>query len=83
MQKNFSTKEAATQTDLEHENSDFKTKTETELTSSWKTECTSVEEMVKEVAENAMQQTGFVYESTSGLYYDYNSGYYYNAVRVR
>lgn len=37
--------------------------------------------MVKEAAEDAMKQTGFVYESTSGLYYDYNTGYYYNAVR--
>lgn len=38
--------------------------------------------MVKEVAEDAMKQTGFVYEATSGLYYDYNTGYYYNAVNV-
>lgn len=37
-------------------------------------------EQVKEAAENAMQQTGFVYEATSGMYYDYNTGYYYNAV---
>lgn len=42
----------------------------------------SVVEQVKEVAENALKQTGFVYEETSGLYYDYNSGYYYDAVRV-
>ena len=38
--------------------------------------------MVKEAAEDAMKQTGFVYESTSGLYYDYNTGYYYNAVSI-
>lgn len=47
---------------------------------SWKTE--SVEKVVKEVAEDAMKQTGFVYEATSGLYYDYNTGYYYNAVSI-
>ncbi|KAF2882120.1 hypothetical protein ILUMI_24042 [Ignelater luminosus] len=36
-------------------------------------------EDIKEAAEMAMQNTGFVYEKTSGLYYDYTSGYYYNA----
>ncbi|XP_012144951.1 angiogenic factor with G patch and FHA domains 1 isoform X3 [Megachile rotundata] len=36
-------------------------------------------EQVKEAAESALLQTGFVYEETSGLYYDYNSGYYYDA----
>uniref|UniRef100_A0A1B6DKM8 Angiogenic factor with G patch and FHA domains 1 n=1 Tax=Clastoptera arizonana TaxID=38151 RepID=A0A1B6DKM8_9HEMI len=39
----------------------------------------NITEQIKEVAENAMQQTGFVYEATSGMYYDYNTGYYYNA----
>ncbi|XP_043276904.1 angiogenic factor with G patch and FHA domains 1 isoform X1 [Venturia canescens] len=41
----------------------------------------SIVEQVKEAAESALQQTGFVYEETSGLYYDYNSGYYYDAVQ--
>ncbi|XP_054277903.1 angiogenic factor with G patch and FHA domains 1 isoform X2 [Macrosteles quadrilineatus] len=36
-------------------------------------------EDIKKAAENAVQQTGFVYEATSGMYYDYNTGYYYNA----
>lgn len=39
-------------------------------------------EQIKEVAELAVQQTGFVYEETSGLYYDYNTGYYYDAVSI-
>ncbi|CAK9807814.1 Angiogenic factor with G patch and FHA domains 1 [Anthophora plagiata] len=39
----------------------------------------SIIQQVKEVAESALLQTGFVYEETSGLYYDYNSGYYYDA----
>ncbi|KOC62068.1 Angiogenic factor with G patch and FHA domains 1, partial [Habropoda laboriosa] len=39
----------------------------------------SIRQQVKEVAESALLQTGFVYEETSGLYYDYNSGYYYDA----
>lgn len=38
-------------------------------------------EDIKKAAENAVQQTGFVYEATSGMYYDYNTGYYYDAVR--
>ncbi|XP_076164349.1 angiogenic factor with G patch and FHA domains 1 isoform X4 [Ptiloglossa arizonensis] len=40
---------------------------------------TSIVDQVKEAAETALLQTGFVYEETSGLYYDYNSGYYYDA----
>ena len=47
---------------------------------SWDKKTLSVEEMVKEAAEDAMKQTGFVYDEASGLYYDYNTGYYYNAV---
>ncbi|GLH03636.1 Angiogenic factor with G patch and FHA domains 1 [Gryllus bimaculatus] len=39
----------------------------------------SVAEQVKEAAESALKQTGFVYEESSGMYYDYNTGYYYNA----
>ncbi|XP_015440042.1 PREDICTED: angiogenic factor with G patch and FHA domains 1 [Dufourea novaeangliae] len=39
----------------------------------------SIVDQVKEAAESALLQTGFVYEETSGLYYDYNSGYYYDA----
>ena len=39
-------------------------------------------DQVKEVAESALLQTGFVYEQTSGMYYDYNTGYYYDTVRV-
>ncbi|XP_071449306.1 angiogenic factor with G patch and FHA domains 1 [Hetaerina americana] len=39
----------------------------------------TIAEQVKEAAEHAMQQTGFVYEETSGMYYDYSTGYYYNA----
>ncbi|XP_075215869.1 angiogenic factor with G patch and FHA domains 1 isoform X2 [Lycorma delicatula] len=39
----------------------------------------SIVDQVKEIAESAVRQTGFVYESSSGMYYDYNTGYYYNA----
>lgn len=42
----------------------------------------SIVDQVKEAAESALQQTGFVYEETSGLYYDYNTGYYYDAVCI-
>lgn len=43
---------------------------------------TDIIQQVKEAAESALLQTGFVYEETSGLYYDYNSGYYYDAVSI-
>ncbi|KAJ4443091.1 hypothetical protein ANN_04741 [Periplaneta americana] len=66
---------------------DVSTQTEAECTSAWGTARTieeegqeqSLAEQVKEAAQNAMQQTGFVYEETSGMYYDYSTGYYYNA----
>ncbi|KAL0108439.1 hypothetical protein PUN28_015173 [Cardiocondyla obscurior] len=38
----------------------------------------SIVDQVKQVAESAVLQTGFVYEQTSGMYYDYNTGYYYD-----
>lgn len=38
-------------------------------------------EEIKQAAENAQKEMGFVYEPTSGLYYDSKTGYYYNAVR--
>lgn len=38
----------------------------------------SIVDQVKQVAESALLQSGFVYEETSGLYYDYSTGYYYD-----
>lgn len=40
----------------------------------------SITEEIKEAAELATQNAGFMYDETSGLYYDSNTGYYYNAV---
>lgn len=42
----------------------------------------SIVDQVKQVAESALLQTGFVYEETSGMYYDYNTGYYYDTVCI-
>ncbi|KAJ8962662.1 hypothetical protein NQ318_001056 [Aromia moschata] len=42
-------------------------------------ETKSLAEEIKEAAEMATQNSGFVFEETSGMYYDYNTGYYYNA----
>lgn len=57
---------------------------ESSLSQNWNTgndkASASIVDQVKEAAESALLQTGFVYEETSGLYYDYNSGYYYDAV---
>ncbi|KAJ3638730.1 hypothetical protein MTP99_002069 [Tenebrio molitor] len=39
----------------------------------------SIIEEIKEAAELATQNSGFVYDECSGMYYDANSGYYYNA----
>lgn len=37
---------------------------------------------IKNAAQQAQNDTGFIYEPTSGLYYDQRTGYYYNAVRI-
>lgn len=67
---------ASTQTEIEHLNEDETAKNNKETDSEPK----SVADEIKEAAEQAMQNMGFVYEATSGMYYDYNTGYYYNAV---
>ncbi|TGZ48427.1 Angiogenic factor with G patch and FHA domains 1 [Temnothorax longispinosus] len=41
-------------------------------------ESLGIVDQVKQVADAALLQTGFVYEQTSGMYYDYNTGYYYD-----
>lgn len=35
---------------------------------------------IKNAAQQAQNEMGFIYEPTSGLYYDSRTGYYYNAV---
>jgi len=40
----------------------------------------SIADQVKEIAENVVQETGFVYHESLGLYYDNNTGYYYDPV---
>lgn len=42
----------------------------------------SIVEEIKQAAEEAVQETGYVYDEASGLYYDKNSGYYYDAVSL-
>lgn len=42
----------------------------------------SIADQVKEVAQNAMQQSGMVYVESAGMYYDYKTGYYYNSVSL-
>ncbi|KAK0161126.1 hypothetical protein PV327_009638 [Microctonus hyperodae] len=62
---------------------DNTTQTDVPTSNQWNTnvddKSSSISEQVKQAAECALQQTGFVYEETSGLYYDYNTGYYYDA----
>nr|XP_018908428.1 PREDICTED: angiogenic factor with G patch and FHA domains 1 isoform X2 [Bemisia tabaci] len=78
--------DASTQTDvpLGQESSVSPSKSDVKLISdNWSVNSkdlgVSIQEQVTVAAENAMKQTGFVYEETSGMYYDYNTGYYYNA----
>ncbi|XP_077295160.1 uncharacterized protein LOC143917461 isoform X2 [Arctopsyche grandis] len=74
---NITSSDASTQTESTSAN-------EIDVNLSWKVSdnvenSVSLADQVKEAAENALQQTGMVYEETSGMYYDYNTGYYYNA----
>ena len=40
----------------------------------------SIAEEIKEAAEIATQNIGFMYDEATGMYYDSNTGYYYNVV---
>ena len=42
----------------------------------------SIADSLKQAAEDAVQQSGYVYDEQSGLYYDYKSGYYYDPVSM-
>lgn len=37
--------------------------------------------MLRATAEEAMTQTGFVFDETTGMYYDHSTGFYYDSVR--
>lgn len=36
--------------------------------------------MLRVTAEEAMTQTGFVFDETTGMYYDHSTGFYYDSV---
>lgn len=40
----------------------------------------SLAETLRQTAENAVQESGYVMDMESGMYYDYKSGYYYDPV---
>ncbi|XP_072768751.1 angiogenic factor with G patch and FHA domains 1 isoform X2 [Nerophis lumbriciformis] len=40
----------------------------------------SIADMLRATAEQAMTQTGFVFDETSGMYYDHSTGFYYDSV---
>uniref|UniRef100_A0A3Q0SFR4 Angiogenic factor with G patch and FHA domains 1 n=1 Tax=Amphilophus citrinellus TaxID=61819 RepID=A0A3Q0SFR4_AMPCI len=39
----------------------------------------SIADMLRATAEEAMTQTGFVFDETSGMYYDHSTGFYYDS----
>lgn len=41
----------------------------------------SIADMLRVTAEEAMTQTGFVFDETTGMYYDHSTGFYYDSVR--
>ncbi|KAG7477020.1 hypothetical protein MATL_G00089050 [Megalops atlanticus] len=43
------------------------------------TDGTSIAEMLRATAEEAVSQTGFVFDETSGMYYDHSTGFYYDS----
>jgi len=40
----------------------------------------SIADILRATAEEAMTQTGFVFDETTGLYYDHSTGFYYDSV---
>lgn len=41
----------------------------------------TIADMLRATAEEAMTQTGFVFDETTGMYYDHSTGFYYDSVR--
>ncbi|XP_029989483.1 angiogenic factor with G patch and FHA domains 1 isoform X2 [Sphaeramia orbicularis] len=42
-------------------------------------DATSIADMLRATAEEAMTQTGFVFDETTGMYYDHSTGFYYDS----
>lgn len=42
----------------------------------------SIADMLRATAEEAMTQTGFVFDEMTGMYYDHSTGFYYDSVRL-
>ncbi|XP_018592134.1 angiogenic factor with G patch and FHA domains 1 isoform X1 [Scleropages formosus] len=40
---------------------------------------TSIADMIRATAEEAVSQTGFVFDEASGMYYDHSTGFYYDS----
>ncbi|XP_067114299.1 angiogenic factor with G patch and FHA domains 1 isoform X1 [Osmerus mordax] len=40
----------------------------------------SIADMLRATAEQAMSQTGFIFDETTGMYYDHSTGFYYDSV---
>lgn len=40
----------------------------------------SIADMLRATAEEAMTQTGFIFDETTGMYYDHSTGFYYDSV---
>ena len=40
----------------------------------------SIADMLRATAEQAMTQTGMVFDETTGMYYDHSTGFYYDSV---
>ncbi|XP_057701560.1 angiogenic factor with G patch and FHA domains 1 [Corythoichthys intestinalis] len=43
-------------------------------------DASSIADMLRATAEEAMTQTGFVFDETTGMYYDHSTGFYYDSV---
>lgn len=45
-------------------------------------EASSIADMLRATAEEAMNQTNFVFDESSGMYYDHSTGFYYDSVSL-
>lgn len=72
--------EAATMTTAAYVPDDPSVAVPTETAVTEEGDGSSIADLLRATAEQAMTQTGFIFDETTGLYYDHSTGFYYDSV---
>ncbi|XP_019736090.1 angiogenic factor with G patch and FHA domains 1 isoform X2 [Hippocampus comes] len=59
---------------------DVSTQPDSSVVATAEGDAASIADMLRATAEEAMTQTGFVFDETTGMYYDHSTGFYYDSV---